>query len=129
MMKSLRQRYGIYEADKMAAIREMGGPEIFVMLTMTKCRSAEAWIHDTLSPAQERPWAIQPTPVLELPPDVETDIRNRTEQTFREVVNQIYAMQGVIDVNAMRPEIETYMRGLQDDEPAGTSGRSRSPDG
>lgn len=115
MMKSLRQRYGIYEADKMAAIREMGGSEIFVMLTMTKCRSAEAWIHDTLSPAQERPWAIQPTPVSELPPDVETDIRNRTEQTFREVVNQIYAMQGVIDVNAMRSEIETYMRGLQDE--------------
>lgn len=115
MMQSLRQRYGIYEADKLAAIREMGGSEIFALLTLTKCRAAESWIHDTLSPAQERPWAIVPTPVSELPPDVEQDIRQKTEATFRDVVDQINAMQGFIDVNALRGEIETYLKGMTDE--------------
>lgn len=115
MMKSLRQRYGVYESDKMAAIREMGGSEIFVLLTLTKCRAAEAWIHDTLSPAQERPWAIVPTPVSELPPDIEMKIRQRTEATFTDVVNQLNALAGYVDVNSLRGEIETYMDGLHDE--------------
>lgn len=114
MMRSLRQRYGIYEADRMAAIREMGGSEIYVLLTLTKCRAAEAWIHDTLSPAQERPWAIEPTPVTELPPDIEAGIRQQTEATFRSVVDQINALAGMVDVNALRAEIQEYMQGLGD---------------
>ena len=49
MIKSLRARNGIYEPEKLAAIKEMGGSEIYVLLTLTKCRAAEAWINVRVS--------------------------------------------------------------------------------
>lgn len=114
MMKSLRQRYGVYESDRLAAIREMGGSEIFVLLTLTKCRAAESWIYDTLSPAQERPYSIVPTPIAELPPDEQQRIVAETEATFRDVINQVQQLQGFIDVNVLKGEIKDYMAGLKD---------------
>jgi hypothetical protein len=67
MLRNLRQRYGIYENDKFAAIQKMGGSQIFVLLTMTKCRAAEAWINDILRPVGDKPWGIRPTDLPRLP--------------------------------------------------------------
>ena len=74
MIRCLRQRNGIYEADKLAAIREMGGSEIYVLLTLAKCRAAEAWINDVLRPAGDKPWTIEPTPIPELNPVFQKEV-------------------------------------------------------
>lgn len=70
MLKALRQRLGQYEADELAAIREQGGSEIFMMLTSAKCRGAESWLREILLPETGRPWGLDPSPMPDLPPPV-----------------------------------------------------------
>lgn len=70
MLEDLRQRQGEYSPDKLAAIREQGGSEIYMMLTNMKCRALEGWLRDVLMPTGERPFAVDSTPVPDLPPDV-----------------------------------------------------------
>lgn len=70
LAKCIRQRKGKYEPDDLAAIREFGGSEIFMMLTNVKTRSIEAQIKDILLPAGEKPWGIDPTAVPDLPREV-----------------------------------------------------------
>lgn len=67
MLKSIRQREGIYEPDVLATIQQQGGSEIFMLLTQTKCRAAEAWIRDVLLQQGDNPWGIEPTPISTLP--------------------------------------------------------------
>lgn len=71
LQKSIRQRRGEYDPDKLAAIRGQGGSDIYAMLTSVKCRAAASWIRDVMLAAGEnRPWSIRPTPVPELPPEI-----------------------------------------------------------
>lgn len=67
LLDCLRRRKGEYAPDKLNAIRKEGGAEIYMMLTTTKCRAAAAWIRDTMMPANEKPWGLDPTPVAEVP--------------------------------------------------------------
>jgi hypothetical protein len=66
MLQSARQRKAQYDDEKLAAIRRQGGSEEFMPLTALKCRAAESWILDVLSPTGDKPWKIDPTPVPEL---------------------------------------------------------------
>ena len=75
ILRNMRQVNGQYEPDKLAAIRAMGGSEIFYLLTATKCRAAKAWVMDILRPAGDRPWSLEPTPIPEMPPNVEEEVR------------------------------------------------------
>jgi hypothetical protein len=75
MRKSLRQRRGEYEPDKMVEIRKTGGSEIFMMLTPAKCRAASSWLRDAiLGQGSEKPWTLSPTPVADLPSDAEESL-------------------------------------------------------
>jgi hypothetical protein len=70
MMRNLRARSGVYEPDKLAAIRQQGGSEIYMMLTATKCRAASALIRDLITGnGSDKPWTLEPTAVPELPPE------------------------------------------------------------
>lgn len=120
MMTARRQRRGEYEPAKLAEIRKTGGSEIFMMLTAVKCRAAEAWLSDTLMPAGDRPWTVEPTPVPELRPDEEQQITDTVRQAvWNEGVQR--AMQAGLspdlaaqEVQAMLPEMERRMRDLID---------------
>jgi hypothetical protein len=68
LLDCARRQKGEYDADKLRAIREEGGSELYPKLTTTKCRAAAAWIRDILMPANGRPWGLDPTPVAEIPP-------------------------------------------------------------
>lgn len=70
MLRNLRARNGLYEPDELAIIRDQGGSEIFMMLTSAKCRGAESWLREILLPDVGRPWALDPTPMPDLPPPV-----------------------------------------------------------
>lgn len=69
MLRSLRQRNGEYEPEKLADIRKTGGSEVFMMITETKCRAAESWLRDILLDEGVVPFALKPTPIPDVPPD------------------------------------------------------------
>lgn len=116
MLRNLRQRYGIYENDKLAAIQKMGGSQIYVLLTMTKCRAAEAWINDILRPVGDRPWGIKPTDLPELPEDIEQQIREDTFSVLKLVAAQLVqaGMMG-IPITDLQGEIQRYESDLRDE--------------
>jgi len=69
MLRAMRQRNGEYEADKLSAIRNQGGSEVYMMLTEVKCRAAESWLRDILLETGSPPWDMAPTPIPDLSPD------------------------------------------------------------
>ena len=75
MENSLRQRKGEYDPNDLARINAQGGSDVFINITNVKCRAAESWVYDILLPPGERPWAVKPTPMPELPPGVEVEIK------------------------------------------------------
>ncbi len=68
ILEDYRQRIDMYDPDKLAEIREQGGSEIFMPLTSLKAALLESWIIDVMVPADERPWDLKPTPIVDLPP-------------------------------------------------------------
>ena len=87
LAKAIRAKKGIYEPDDLRAIKEFGGSEIFMMLTNVKSRSIEAQIKDIILPAGEKPWAIDPTPVPELPSEVVDRIVQNLQSELVEIMN------------------------------------------
>ncbi|MBI5233882.1 MAG: hypothetical protein HY880_05965 [Deltaproteobacteria bacterium] len=75
MLDSLRAVQGKYSSEKLGAIKSVGSSEIYMMITAQKCRDAIAWVLDIFQPAGDRPWTIDPTPIPELPPDVDGRIK------------------------------------------------------
>lgn len=86
MLKALRQRNGEYEPEKLSAIREAGGSEIFMMLTETKCRGAESWLRDILLDDGVVPFALKPTPYPEMPPDFVQQVDEGISQKVIELI-------------------------------------------
>jgi len=75
MLQNMRARRGEYDPEKLSAIREQGGSEIFANLTSVKCRAAASWLRDVLmATGSERAWTLRPTPVADLPPDINEKI-------------------------------------------------------
>ena len=77
MMKNIRQAMGVYEPEKLAAIKKMGGADVFIGITGTKCRHVLAWLDDILDQPGTKPWALEPTPVEELPADLTEEVNSR----------------------------------------------------
>lgn len=78
MLQSIRARRGEYDPDKLAAIKEMGGSDVYAMLTSVKCRAAASWLRDVLlANGTEKPWTIRPTPIPDLPPQVKEAVLNQ----------------------------------------------------
>jgi hypothetical protein len=67
MLDALRRRAGEYDASKLAEIQEVGGSEIWMKLTESKCQDVEDWLSDILTPTEGLPTEIGPTPVSKMP--------------------------------------------------------------
>lgn len=79
LFKSLRQRRGEYDPEKLTEIRKSGGSEVYMMLTANKCRGASAWLRDIMNGnGAEKPWTIEPTPVPNLSPDMVAELRQKS---------------------------------------------------
>lgn len=76
MLDAMRQRNGNYDPDRLAQIRKQGGSEVFMNITETKCRAGESWLRDTLLDEGSPPWDIIPTPIPDLPEEVEAEIKD-----------------------------------------------------
>lgn len=82
---SIRSRRGEYDPRKLAEIREQGGSEVWAGLTSSKCRAAGGWIRDVMmGTGSDRPWTIDPTPVPDLPPEINDMIVEQAMGPIRE---------------------------------------------
>ena len=85
LTKCVRARDMQYEPEKLAEIREQGGSEIFMGIVSTKCRTATAWLRDTLlGTGADKPWSISPTPIPEVPPDVAMGMQQIMQQLMQQ---------------------------------------------
>ncbi|MEM1152951.1 MAG: hypothetical protein AAGI44_02355 [Pseudomonadota bacterium] len=71
LIDCLQRRNGMYSPEKLAAIRKTQGSEIYMQLTGAKCRAAKAYLSDLYTPSGDRPFTVDPTPVPELPPELQ----------------------------------------------------------
>ena len=91
LTKTARARNMEYSAAKMAEIKSQGGSEIFMGIVSTKCRTATAWLRDTLlGTGGDKPWSISATPVPDVPPDIITKLQGIMQQNLM----QFYAQGG-----------------------------------
>lgn len=86
-----RARNMEYDPAKLAEIKAQGGSEIFMGVVSTKCRTATAWLRDTLlGTGEDKPWSISATPI----PDVPPDIISRLQTVMQQNLMQYYAQGG-----------------------------------
>jgi len=83
LTECIRSRNMEYEPSKLAEIREQGGSEIFMGIVSSKCRTATAWLRDTLlGTGADKPWSISATPVPEVPPDISQQMQSIMQQNL-----------------------------------------------
>lgn len=97
MIKSLRQRNGEYDPQKLALIRLTEGSEIFSMLTYIKCKAAEAWLSEMYSPVRGKSWALTHTPIPDLSPAILQKISSRVLDQIA-MAAQVYQEESGVDV-------------------------------
>jgi len=78
-----RARNMEYSPEKLREIRQQGGSEIFMGIVSNKCRVATAWLRDSLlGTGADKPWSIDPTPVAEVPPQIQATLQQIMEQNL-----------------------------------------------
>lgn len=88
LSQCLRARNMEYDPDKLAAIKAQGGSEIYMGIVSSKCRTATAWLRDTLlGTGVDKPWSLSATPIPEVPPDVAQGM----QEIFTRNLTQYYA--------------------------------------
>ena len=111
MIENMRQKAGEYDAGKLAKIKAVAlGAEVFMMITSAKCISGEAWVKDIIFQPGLKPWDIEPTPVPELPKEIEDQLR----ETFLQEASQQMAMR--MQMQGMPPSPEAIAMFLFDNK-------------
>ncbi|TDN70419.1 hypothetical protein [Paraburkholderia sp. BL10I2N1] len=89
MLKSVRQRRGEYDPEKLAILAEQGSTTVYMMLTSNKCRAAASWIRDVLvTTAEDKPWSLSPPPVADMPPDLLAEVMQIAQQQIQQMYGQ-----------------------------------------
>jgi hypothetical protein len=85
LLLGLRNRRGLYDAQKLAEIADAGAPDIFVMLTDQKVSEAIAWLSDVFGITEQAPLpaTLEPTPLPDLPPKAREKIVQHTLLAFQ----------------------------------------------
>lgn len=87
LLQSVRARRGEYDPEKLAEIQQMGGSDVYAGLTSVKCRAASGWIRDVMmGTSDDRPWGIQPTPIPDLPPNINEAIMQKAVAPIKEAI-------------------------------------------
>ena len=108
LAKCIRARNMEYDPEKLAQIKEQGGSEIFMGIVSSKCRTATAWLRDTLlGTGADKPWSLDATPIPEVSPDVAQAMQNIMQQNLM----QYYANGGE---PASPEELKQLASGMKD---------------
>lgn len=98
-------RAGEYEPDKLAAIREFGGSEVYLRVIANKCRILEAWLKDVYLGQTERPWTLRPTAKPSVAPGMEDDVSTQISQEAAAVYAQFGQMPPEHAIAAARTDL------------------------
>ena len=113
MIDALRQKKGVYGPQKLAAIQEQGGSELFMMLTDEKCSAAVAWLTDILFPADDKPWGTKPTPIPDLSTEqmvgIEQELAQATQSEIREELIMQIQSGAITDQNMAQQWLQQTM--------------------
>lgn len=97
MLNCLRARRGEYSPEALAQITGAGGQNIvWADLTETKCRGASSWIREIVLPAGERPWALNPTPIADLPTPLKMSIVGKAVEQAQQVMVNMAQQGGIV---------------------------------
>lgn len=89
LTETARARNMEYPPAKMAEIQAQGGSEIFMGIVSTKCRTATAWLRDTLlGTGTDKPWSISATPIPDVPPDIIDRLEGIMQQNLMQFYDQ-----------------------------------------
>ena len=88
MLKSVQQKRGEYDYLKLAEIQSVDQPVIFMNITETKCAAAEAQIKDIIVQPGKRIFSADPTPLPELPEDIERKIQEQVLKHYLDMAVQ-----------------------------------------
>jgi len=89
MIEAVYAMENSYTEKKLMQIRsDSGGSEVFVPLTNIKVRAGKAWLTDIYA-NDEDVFALEPTPLPDLPDEVEIQIQNRVNQMVMSVLSRI----------------------------------------
>ena len=110
MLRSLRQRNGEYDADKLQAIRRQGGSEVYMMLTEVKCRAAESWLRDILMDDGTPPWDLVSTPLPELSPEHDAEVQEALAERIVTAIQQTGMAPSQADLMELREIVEQEYR-------------------
>lgn len=110
MLKSLRQRNGEYDADKLQAIRRQGGSEVYMMLTEVKCRAAESWLRDILMDDGTPPWDMMSTPLPELSPEHDAEVQEALSERIVGAIQETGMAPSRADLMELREIVEQEYR-------------------
>lgn len=108
LYEAARARNMQYEPEKLAEIKEQGGSEIFMGIVSAKCRTATAWLRDTLlGNGSDKPWSLAATPIPDVPPDITAKM-----QTIMQTNLQQYYAQGGGAIDPM--QLKELASGMKD---------------
>lgn len=114
MLESVRQRRGEYDPTKLAEIKSVEQPEIFLNITDTKCRNAVAWAKDILFTG-DRIFGVDPTIIPDLPPEMAMKIQQEVLQNYiMMVADQIQQTGQQVDPNQLRQIIVEHTDEIKD---------------
>lgn len=115
LLKCERQRRGEYDPDKMTEIRQIGGSDIFMMLTDVKCRAAESWIRDVMLSQQERVFELSPSKDPVMPTEMKAAIIDLVKQEAMEYISQGEQLHPETFRARMEEVHETIMQRIKDE--------------
>lgn len=101
LLRCDRQRKGEYDPDDRKAIDEIGGSDIYMMISDIKSRAASSWIKDVIASAGDRPYDLEPANRPQLPPEMQAMIAD-----FVMVEAEPFLAEGQVHPDAMRERME-----------------------
>lgn len=103
MLSCAKMRKGEYDAKQLSLIKQQGGSELYANAANIKCRTAAASIMDIYRAVNDKPYSIRPTPVPDIPADLQFEIVNRVATEIRE--SQVFPTETAAQ-DAMTAELE-----------------------
>lgn len=95
LLACLRARRGIYAvADTQTMWTDGAGDPIYLAYAATKMRQAEGALRDLLLPDGDRPWGLNPSPIPELPEEVEASILQDAAAQARQQMTEMSSQPG-----------------------------------
>lgn len=88
LLKCERQRRGEYDPEKANEIAQMGGSDIYMMITDVKCRAASSWIKDVMTGNNERQFELHSSEEPQLPLEMKANIIDYVQMEAAEFIQQ-----------------------------------------